>query len=121
MTETIRELCIDAGSENCPCLLAASGDCITCSRLQGKDCCDSVSYTHLIVSMASAAEWTASEIRAPECPRIPAKNLKKHKNRFPHILTRETRIVVCSRDKVFVDVIKLRPSFFCKNDIVKNR
>lgn len=40
MTETIRELCIDAGSENCPCLLAASGDCITCSRLQGKDCCD---------------------------------------------------------------------------------
>ncbi|MEG0830325.1 MAG: hypothetical protein RSD88_08225 [Anaerovoracaceae bacterium] len=34
------ELCIDAGSENCPCLLAASGDCITCSRLQGKDCCE---------------------------------------------------------------------------------
>lgn len=34
------ELCIDAGSENCPCLLAASGDCITCSRLQGRDCCD---------------------------------------------------------------------------------
>lgn len=33
-------LCIDAGSENCPCLLAQSGDCITCSRLQGKDCCD---------------------------------------------------------------------------------
>ncbi|MCO7122233.1 hypothetical protein NIA71_09795 [Ihubacter massiliensis] len=34
------EVCIDAGSENCPCLLAESGDCITCSRLQGKDCCD---------------------------------------------------------------------------------
>lgn len=34
------ELCIDAGSENCPCLLAESGDCITCSRLQGKDCCE---------------------------------------------------------------------------------
>ncbi len=34
------ERCIDAGSEHCPCLLAQSGDCITCSRLQGKDCCD---------------------------------------------------------------------------------
>lgn len=34
------ELCIDAGSENCPCLLAESGDCITCSRLQGKECCE---------------------------------------------------------------------------------
>lgn len=34
------ELCIDAGSENCPCMLAETGDCITCSRLQGKDCCD---------------------------------------------------------------------------------
>lgn len=34
------ELCIDAGTDNCPCLLAESGDCITCSRLQGKDCCD---------------------------------------------------------------------------------
>lgn len=34
------EQCIDAGTENCPCLLAQSGDCITCSRLQGKDCCD---------------------------------------------------------------------------------
>lgn len=34
------EICIDAGSENCPCLLAESGDCLTCSRLQGKDCCD---------------------------------------------------------------------------------
>ena len=31
------EVCIDAGSENCPCLLAESGDCITCSRLKGKD------------------------------------------------------------------------------------
>lgn len=32
--------CIDAGSENCPCHLAATGDCLTCSRLQGKDYCD---------------------------------------------------------------------------------
>lgn len=32
--------CIDAGSENCPCLLAVTGDCLTCSRLQGKDYCD---------------------------------------------------------------------------------
>lgn len=34
------EVCIDAGTENCPCLLAQSGDCLTCSRLQGKDFCN---------------------------------------------------------------------------------
>ena len=31
--------CIDAGTENCPCFLAVTGDCLICSRLQGKDCC----------------------------------------------------------------------------------
>lgn len=32
--------CIDCGSENCPCHLAETGDCIMCSRLQGKSFCD---------------------------------------------------------------------------------
>lgn len=32
--------CIDAGSEYCPCYLAETGECITCSQLQGKDFCD---------------------------------------------------------------------------------
>ena len=32
--------CVDAGSEHCPCYLALTGDCLTCSRLQGKDYCD---------------------------------------------------------------------------------
>lgn len=32
--------CIDAGSENCPCYLAVTGDCLICSRLQGKNYCD---------------------------------------------------------------------------------
>ena len=32
--------CIDAGTENCPCYLALTGDCLICSRLQGKDSCD---------------------------------------------------------------------------------
>ena len=32
--------CIDAGTENCPCYLAQTGDCLTCSRLQGKEHCD---------------------------------------------------------------------------------
>ncbi len=32
--------CVDAGTENCPCYLAVTGDCLTCSRLQGKDYCD---------------------------------------------------------------------------------
>lgn len=31
--------CVDAGTENCPCCLALTGDCLVCSRLQGKDCC----------------------------------------------------------------------------------
>lgn len=32
--------CIDAGSENCPCYLALTGDCLICSRLQGRDSCN---------------------------------------------------------------------------------
>lgn len=32
--------CVDCGSENCPCYLAQTGDCLMCSRLQGKDYCD---------------------------------------------------------------------------------
>ena len=32
--------CIDCGTENCPCYLAATGDCLVCSRLAGKDYCD---------------------------------------------------------------------------------
>lgn len=32
--------CIDAGSENCPCYLALTGDCLICSRLQGREECD---------------------------------------------------------------------------------
>ena len=30
--------CIDAGTENCPCYLAESGNCLSCSRLAGKEC-----------------------------------------------------------------------------------
>lgn len=32
--------CVDAGSEYCPCYLAETNDCITCSILMGKDFCD---------------------------------------------------------------------------------
>ena len=32
--------CIDAGSEYCPCNLADSLDCISCSHLRGEDLCD---------------------------------------------------------------------------------
>jgi NAD(P)H-flavin reductase len=32
--------CVDAGSEFCPCYLAETNDCITCSHLQGKEFCD---------------------------------------------------------------------------------
>ncbi|AFS78425.1 hypothetical protein Curi_c14150 [Gottschalkia acidurici 9a] len=32
--------CIDAGSEYCPCYLAETNDCITCSHLQGKEFCE---------------------------------------------------------------------------------
>lgn len=32
--------CIDAGSDYCPCYLAETNDCITCSHLQGKSYCD---------------------------------------------------------------------------------
>jgi len=39
MTER-NTLCADAGTVNCPCPLAETGDCLICSRLAGKDCCD---------------------------------------------------------------------------------
>ncbi|AKL95336.1 hypothetical protein CACET_c18880 [Clostridium aceticum] len=32
--------CIDAGSDYCPCYLAETMDCITCSHLKGKEFCD---------------------------------------------------------------------------------
>jgi len=32
--------CVDAGSEYCPCFLAETNECITCSHLQGKEFCD---------------------------------------------------------------------------------
>lgn len=40
MTKKIIYECIDAGSEYCPCYLAETNDCITCSHLQGKEFCD---------------------------------------------------------------------------------
>ena len=36
----INNICVDAGTENCPCSLADTGDCLICSRLNGKDKCD---------------------------------------------------------------------------------
>lgn len=33
-------ICIDAGTSNCPCPLAETGDCLVCSRLSGRDKCD---------------------------------------------------------------------------------
>ncbi len=36
----INNLCVDAGTNNCPCPLAETGDCLICSRLVGRDKCD---------------------------------------------------------------------------------
>ena len=33
-------ICVDAGTANCPCPLAETGDCLICSRLSGEDKCD---------------------------------------------------------------------------------
>ena len=33
-------VCTDAGTANCPCVLAETGDCLVCSRLAGKNECD---------------------------------------------------------------------------------
>lgn len=38
MLENPTFMCIDAGGENCPCILAESGNCIACGRLSGNDC-----------------------------------------------------------------------------------
>lgn len=36
----INQYCADAGTSNCPCSLAETGDCLICSRLAGKETCD---------------------------------------------------------------------------------
>lgn len=36
----ITKTCVDAGTVNCPCPLAETGDCLICSRLSGSDKCD---------------------------------------------------------------------------------
>ena len=36
--------CIDAGTEFCPCHLAASGECILCSQLHGSHFCDCLNW-----------------------------------------------------------------------------
>lgn len=34
------QMCIDYGTEFCPCYLAETGNCLICSQLQGKEFCD---------------------------------------------------------------------------------
>lgn len=36
----MNKICVDAGTVNCPCPLAETGDCLLCSRLAGEDKCD---------------------------------------------------------------------------------
>ena len=36
----INELCADIGTDNCPCPLAETGDCLVCSRLAGRGECN---------------------------------------------------------------------------------
>lgn len=36
----INKYCADAGTGNCPCPLAETGDCLICGRLSGKEACD---------------------------------------------------------------------------------
>ncbi len=36
--------CIDAGTEYCPCHLAAANECIICSQLSGKSFCDCINW-----------------------------------------------------------------------------
>ena len=42
-----------------------------------------------MVVSTSEKEWMASEIMAPECPKMPAKILKPERAAFPMILTRD--------------------------------
>lgn len=40
MMKYMNEICVDAGSANCPCPLAETGSCLICSRLAGKEKCE---------------------------------------------------------------------------------
>lgn len=64
-----RMQCIDAGSQHCPCRLAALGDCLVCSRLAGHDNCD--------------CDWQGvciyNEYVQNGCSEVPQRNAKKYK------------------------------------------
>lgn len=40
MEKMNRQICVDAGSDYCPCHLATTGDCVLCPMMQGKEFCD---------------------------------------------------------------------------------
>ena len=40
MMTYLNRRCTDAGTANCPCVLAETGDCLVCSRLAGRNECD---------------------------------------------------------------------------------
>ena len=80
-----------------------------------------IPITATTVLNTSEAECTASEIIAPECPKIPANNFSNDKTRFPAIVTPDTLITIffdfssesCSNCSASIFI----SSFFCKADI----
>jgi len=88
--------CIDAGSDYCPCYLAETMDCITCSHLKGKEFCD-CEWTGVCIYQAYIFEGNKKKgIR--EDIRVPIIEAKEYGDnviiftlKVPHTLARELK------------------------------
>mgnify|MGYP000362667954 CR=1 FL=1 len=70
----VKTVCVDAGSEFCPCYLAELNECITCSHLQGKGFCD---CGNIGICIYQEYIWCGSKKKATRGV-FPAKILEKH-------------------------------------------
>ncbi len=59
----MKNRCIDAGREGCPCTLAESGDCLICSRLAGGNCNDCSWQGTCIYTLYQQNGWKTTEPR----------------------------------------------------------
>jgi NAD(P)H-flavin reductase len=65
----INKNCADAGTPNCPCPLAETGDCLICSRLAGHDTCDcdwaGVCVYNEFIQNDKVVQGTRKDLKAP--------------------------------------------------------
>ncbi|MCC5909904.1 MAG: sulfide/dihydroorotate dehydrogenase-like FAD/NAD-binding protein [Clostridiaceae bacterium] len=86
--------CIDAGSDYCPCYLAETMDCITCSHLQGKEFCD-CNWRGVCIYQAFAFEGDKKKVPREDMEALIVKKEEHGSNitiftlKVPHYMARQ--------------------------------